>query len=55
MRAARGCVCEPGTEPVDCKMSPEDVSEDNPLCKTGQRFCRDGTWTECIGVVSFSR
>jgi hypothetical protein len=48
----QGCPCEPGTEPVQC-MSQALIDADTLLCKTGTRFCQDGAWSECLGVVSF--
>jgi hypothetical protein len=48
-----GCVCEDGAKPVDCVVSRAYSSTGSLLCKTGQRFCRDSAWTECIGVRSY--
>jgi hypothetical protein len=46
-----GCPCEPGTEFKRC--DPEDLHtvQDGVMgivvCDEGQRWCRDGVWTEC--------
>jgi hypothetical protein len=48
-----GCGCE-DEAPVECKIPTGEVVDGVLLCKTGMRYCRDGAWTACIGVVSFS-
>jgi hypothetical protein len=46
-----GCPCEPGTEFESC--DPRDVRGEHEgkvgvwVCDEGQRWCRDGAWTDC--------
>ena len=48
---AEGCPCEPGTEFMRC--DPKDVRGEHEgvvgvwVCDDGQRWCRDGAWTDC--------
>ncbi len=50
-----GCGCAPDTLPVECTLSSMQVGDDNMLCKTGKRYCRDRHWTECVGVGTFTQ
>ena len=47
-----GCPCEPGSPPVSCVDNPHIDGEGNVLCDEGTRFCRDGVYTECLGLAS---
>lgn len=52
--AQAGCACDTEAEPRDCRL-PYSVDKSGALlCHTGTRYCRDGVWSECEGVVSFS-
>jgi hypothetical protein len=49
-----GCACEADATPLDCKV-PLDRVEGEPLfCKVGKRYCRDGAWSACIGIIQFA-
>lgn len=50
-----GCACEPTEAPVECQLTSEQLQYDTTLCKTGLHYCRDGAWTECIGVAALDR
>lgn len=54
-RMAEGCECDTDAPPVACNLTAQQLSENNLLCKTGLRYCRDGAWTECIGVAALAR
>ena len=41
-RAAEGCICEPGTGPVDCY-----VESELGVCHAGQMYCQAGVWSAC--------
>jgi hypothetical protein len=47
-----GCVCEPGTAPLDCYLDPITV-DDHITCRAGTRYCRGGLWTGCESVVDY--
>ena len=54
-RAPRaGCACDATAAPVDCELPYELTSTGALLCNTGTRYCRDGSWTQCEGVKSFT-
>jgi hypothetical protein len=50
---AEGCSCD-ASEPIDCKVPTSTVRDGVLFCKTGKRYCRDGLWTACIGIVQFA-
>ncbi len=52
---AKGCACEDGTAPVACELTKEEMANDPLLCKTGQRYCRQGQWTGCKGIATFAQ
>lgn len=52
-KPAEGCACEVDAEPVDCRLPYTRDSQGALLCHTGTRYCRDGAWSACEGVVSF--
>jgi hypothetical protein len=48
-----GCPCAGAEQPVMCKLDPVQVPSGSLLCKDGMRYCRDGAWTDCMGVATF--
>lgn len=53
-KPAEGCACDPGTAAIDCIETPEVTSTGSLLCKEGTRYCRDGKWSGCEGLSSFT-
>jgi hypothetical protein len=49
-----GGACEPAAQPVDCQLPYEVTVEGALLCATGTRYCRDGAWSGCEGIRSFT-
>lgn len=49
----QGCSCDPEAKPVECKLPVELNGLGSLLCKVGTRYCRDGAWGDCEGVVEF--
>jgi hypothetical protein len=49
-----GCACEAAATPVDCKVPADQVQGDPLFCKVGKRYCRDGAWSACIGIIQFA-
>jgi hypothetical protein len=48
-----GCSCD-ATVAIDCKVPNNEVRDGVLFCKTGKRYCRDGLWTGCIGIIQFA-
>jgi hypothetical protein len=48
-----GCSCLPGTAPIPCQLPRGAMRADSILCEDGERYCRDGRWTRCIGIAAF--
>ena len=53
-RPSEGCDCIEGSAPIACADTPEVTSSGTLICKGGTRYCRDGTWTACEGISSFT-
>jgi hypothetical protein len=49
-----GCLCDAAAVPIDCKVPLDKIEGDPLLCKVGKRYCRDGVWSDCIGVVQYA-
>jgi hypothetical protein len=54
MQVREGCACDDDAEPVECKIPTGEIVDGVLLCKVGTRYCRDGVWTACIGIISFA-
>jgi hypothetical protein len=52
-RPDEGCPCFADAKPVLCKLDSALVPAGSILCEDGKRYCRDGAWTECMGVATF--
>lgn len=52
-RPEPGCPCTPGDEPVTCHAEPETTPE-GLYCREGLMHCREGTWSSCETVRSFT-
>lgn len=50
---APGCPCEPGAEPQVCYSEPEPTQA-GLFCREGRMHCRDGTWSACETVRTFT-
>ncbi|MFW6051415.1 MAG: hypothetical protein ACODAU_09585 [Myxococcota bacterium] len=48
-----GCPCAPGSEPVSCYAEPESVPG-GLYCREGRMHCRDGAWSACETVRTFT-
>jgi hypothetical protein len=48
-----GCACAASSAPVSCSLPLSLTSSGMLLCRTGTRYCRDGTWTGCEGLTEF--
>jgi hypothetical protein len=53
-KPGEGCACAEGSAPVQCTLPYELTRAGSLLCKEGNRYCRDGKWTGCEGVGSFT-
>jgi hypothetical protein len=53
-KPAEGCSCDETSKPRDCTLPYELSSEGDLLCSTGTRYCRDGAWSACEGIKTFS-
>jgi hypothetical protein len=54
-RPGEGCGCEPGAEPVECY--PDPLPGDGAgelLCRIGTRTCRDGRWSSCEDIETYT-
>lgn len=49
-----GCPCEPGSDGISCTVAPEVTSAGSLLCHEGTRYCRNGAWSACEGIASFT-
>jgi len=47
------CPCKPGQPAVSCFLEPTETEDGHILCYEGQRFCREGVWSECKAVRSY--
>ncbi len=49
---AEGCVCDPGSLPVECYEAPSAV-DGNLVCGVGTQYCRGGAWSGCEHIETF--
>jgi hypothetical protein len=49
-----GCACEAGAKPVDCSVTLSVDADGALVCSSGTRYCRDGEWSACEGVATFT-
>lgn len=49
-----GCSCDPGAAPVVCYLDPKEGDAGQTVCYEGTRYCREGRWTGCESVRSYT-
>jgi hypothetical protein len=50
---AKGCPCKPGTRTQSCTPPVMHVEGGTLVCKEGNRYCRDGYWSECETIGGY--
>lgn len=48
-----GCECEGGQEPIECYLEPGTDDLGRTVCTNGNRYCRDGEWSQCEALASW--
>jgi hypothetical protein len=49
-----GCACDAESKPLDCALPLSVDARGSLICRTGTRYCRDGSWSACEGVATFA-
>lgn len=47
------CPCTPGTKTVSCTPPVKHVTGGVLVCREGNRYCRDGIWSECETIGQY--
>jgi fibro-slime domain-containing protein len=53
LRPEEGCPCDDGAAPVTCYL-PAESRPEGLLCRRGTLSCRDGTWSACESIQSYT-
>ncbi|MCC6873860.1 MAG: hypothetical protein IT378_06055 [Sandaracinaceae bacterium] len=52
--AEQGCPCEGSQEPIDCYLPATTTPDGRIECNAGTRYCRDGSWTGCESLRTYT-
>jgi hypothetical protein len=50
---AKDCPCKPGTKTMSCTPPVMHVAGGTLVCKEGNRYCRDGYWSDCETIGQY--
>ncbi len=54
----KGCPCEVGTKPMECKPADMKVTQNGVMgtivCEQGARYCRDGIYSDCEVLLQYA-
>lgn len=51
--AIKDCPCKPGTKAMSCTPAPKRQDGGTLVCKEGNRYCRDGYWSDCEALYDY--